>query len=1079
VTNFGAIDDAGGVAVQFMSSSDRLIDEAGSTFTGAVMGGGGTLELATGSGSIAEGATSFSGFGAYVVDAGGDWTLAGAGTVSAAASMIVAGYLLTIDAITGGSGGAGSGSSNAGNGLVGVALVGAGGTLANGGAIGGGAGGNGSGRDLAGIGGVGIDLATGGATVNNSGTVSGGVGGGGGFYYNGFNTGQAGNGGAGSAGVDAQVSSSIVNSGLIRGGAGGAGGLQTEGTEVDQGASGGVGAAGLVMALGGKITNAGGVILGGAGGAATGTAAPVPVNGVGGGAGVSLLAGGTLVNSAGSIVGGQGSAGALSGYKGGGGGSGGAGLSAYGAASVDNAALVRGAAGGTGGYGRYFGGGGGSGGTGARLMAGGSLTNAGGTIAGGVGGAGGACYFNAAGGGAGGDGVDLGALATVINSGQIAGGQGGAGATSLKVNGGSGGAGGVGVSFASIGTVMNTGQIVGGAGGAGGPNGEFSSNAGPLAAAGRAGNGVDLAAGGVVSNGSSTATTALISGAIGVYAGAGGTVTVTNYGTITGTTGVSVQFKSASDELVVEANAVFVGTIQGGGGTLALGGDIGTMRNVGAGGSFTSGASGSFTGFGTYDLTPTGGAYVNGVSVLDADQRLIVSAYMTAAGVMGGAGSMTVTAGGVIGANYVTPFRLDLGSIVNDGSIEAHGPGGIVISGAVANQGLITASTKSSVTFEAGSVVDNEGGTIQSAGGAVALDGAEIQGGVLAATGGGGFRAQGGGNVLDGAGGEAVTLSGRLSLLDGASLTLDGSILDEGEIAVLGGAEPTDLIVGAGGATLAGGGAVVMSDSGQNRILAAAGGAVTLTNDDRIYGAGSISDSNLTLVNGAGGLIEADDAAPLVISTGANTVQNAGVLESDGTGGLVVRNAIDNTGRLIADGGDLTVDGAVGGTGGAWIADGVLSFRSTFSQNVTFAGKYGELVLGRSQSFAGAIAGFSKTGATALDLEDIEFDGSTKTSYAGTATSGILTVTDGRHTAHIELLGDYLGSTFTVSTDGHGGTLVVDPASTPAAAAPAQAHGFVAVMASFGAATGGSSAASEGVHATTPVLAAPRMTAAA
>jgi hypothetical protein len=39
----------------------------------------------------------------------------------------------------------------------------------------------------------------------------------------------------------------------------------------------------------------------------------------------------------------------------------------------------------------------------------------------------------------------------------------------------------------------------------------------------------------------------------------------------------------------------------------------------------------------------------------------------------------------------------------------------------------------------------------------------------------------------------------------------------------------------------------------------------------------------------------------------------------------------------------------------------------------------------------------------------------------------VLTVTDGSHTANIVLLGDYTASTFNVSSDGQGGTFVVDP----------------------------------------------------
>ncbi|MFN5282426.1 hypothetical protein [Bradyrhizobium sp.] len=39
-------------------------------------------------------------------------------------------------------------------------------------------------------------------------------------------------------------------------------------------------------------------------------------------------------------------------------------------------------------------------------------------------------------------------------------------------------------------------------------------------------------------------------------------------------------------------------------------------------------------------------------------------------------------------------------------------------------------------------------------------------------------------------------------------------------------------------------------------------------------------------------------------------------------------------------------------------------------------------------------------------------------------------MTDGTVTASVALLGNYMASTFTASSDGHGGTLVVDPPAT-------------------------------------------------
>jgi hypothetical protein len=88
-----------------------------------------------------------------------------------------------------------------------------------------------------------------------------------------------------------------------------------------------------------------------------------------------------------------------------------------------------------------------------------------------------------------------------------------------------------------------------------------------------------------------------------------------------------------------------------------------------------------------------------------------------------------------------------------------------------------------------------------------------------------------------------------------------------------------------------------------------------------------------------------------------------------------------------------------------------------------------------------------------LDLEDIAFtSGVTKATFSGTSTSGVLTVTNGSQAAKIDLTGDYLASTFATSSDGHGGTTVIDP---PRAVT---AHWFVAVAASMGGERAGSMA---------------------
>jgi hypothetical protein len=97
---------------------------------------------------------------------------------------------------------------------------------------------------------------------------------------------------------------------------------------------------------------------------------------------------------------------------------------------------------------------------------------------------------------------------------------------------------------------------------------------------------------------------------------------------------------------------------------------------------------------------------------------------------------------------------------------------------------------------------------------------------------------------------------------------------------------------------------------------------------------------------------------------------------------------------------------------------------------VAFAGPTGTLILDHASSFDGDIVGLSGNGnatsSDVIDLKDIVFGSATKTFYAGTATGGTLTVTDGHNIASIALSGNYLNSTFSAASDGTGGTVVFD-----------------------------------------------------
>jgi hypothetical protein len=100
---------------------------------------------------------------------------------------------------------------------------------------------------------------------------------------------------------------------------------------------------------------------------------------------------------------------------------------------------------------------------------------------------------------------------------------------------------------------------------------------------------------------------------------------------------------------------------------------------------------------------------------------------------------------------------------------------------------------------------------------------------------------------------------------------------------------------------------------------------------------------------------------------------------------------------------------------------------SSYSGQVLFAASTGTLELLNSSTFAGTVAGM--TGQDTIDFADIDPTKVHQPVYSGTASSGTLTVTDGSHTANIALLGNYMASTFVTSSDGHGGTNVVDPSA--------------------------------------------------
>jgi len=353
------------------------------------------------------------------------------------------------------------------------------------------------------------------------------------------------------------------------------------------------------------------------------------------------------------------------------------------------------------------------------------------------------------------------------------------------------------------------------------------------------------------------------------------------------------------------------------------------------------------------------------------------------------------------------------GTIVADGT-------GIYGAGTIVNNGLISVQGNDSrdaiSTYGATALITNAGDIEASR---VAIDMAD------------------GGTLVNKTG---ATISGEVEIGGGGTLTneadatisglvdVSGTVVNAGTVA--GGLGATELILKTG---------AVEADASAQTVVLQGEGEVDLFYAATLYERDSgnwtlTGSSNLGAVTITKGTLQAGDA-------------------TDPDADVVVGGALVNFATIEVAGGTMEIDGGVFGAGKAIIAGGTLELGSTFNEAVAFTGSSGVLQLAKSQAYTGSISGFSLTGGTSLDLRDIGFtSGTTTASYVdnGSDTGGVLTLTDGTHTAHIELIGDYSGSTFTTSSDGDGGTTVVDPQKT---SSPAVLP-FVAAMAGFGASGG-------------------------
>ncbi|AZD00718.1 VCBS domain-containing protein [Pseudomonas chlororaphis] len=268
--------------------------------------------------------------------------------------------------------------------------------------------------------------------------------------------------------------------------------------------------------------------------------------------------------------------------------------------------------------------------------------------------------------------------------------------------------------------------------------------------------------------------------------------------------------------------------------------------------------------------------------------------------------------------------------------------------------------------------------------------------------------------------------TGPLTIADGAIMPFGGSIDNSGTIELGSAGNETRLEILFRGATLTGGGQVLLSDNAQNVIFGGSANTVLTNVDNRISGAGQLGAGQMILANA--GLVLASGLNSLVLDTGSHTITNSGVLESTGTGGMTVVSTVENTGHLWANGGDLHLLADVTGNGSATIdGDASLTFAGAAHTSVAFHGEgAGSLVIAQAEAAGSLVGILGLESDDLLTFGYLAFGANTQLSYTANASGadGLLTVGDGAHRAEVNLLGHYSAEDFQVTDGGEAGTQV-------------------------------------------------------
>jgi hypothetical protein len=384
----------------------------------------------------------------------------------------------------------------------------------------------------------------------------------------------------------------------------------------------------------------------------------------------------------------------------------------------------------------------------------------------------------------------------------------------------------------------------------------------------------------------------------------------------------------------------------------------------------------TLTGGGTISMSDNSANYIfgaTGTDVLDNVNNLIEGS-------------------GQIGDNQLT--------LINAATIDATGSNSaLYLNGdtLITNTKLIEATGSAGMYIQNTTVDDITGGTLSAVNSDIYLQNSTVQGGILSNGAGAAIAIQGSQvATLDGTS-SSVTNTGLVSLQNQATLTLLGTITNDGTIALGSTNQYTELVAGSPTVTLTGSGTVTLSNNPANYIFGTTAADVLDNVNNTIVGAGSLGDTQLTFINAAAGIVDADQSNTLTLDTQGETVTNAGLLEATAGGILLLQNtSVANTGTVYANGGNVFLQG---GTiaGGELLAAAGGEFVIAGSQTGTLDGSSAAVVVSgavtlnnqATLTLLGAIENFAGIAVQSTNQPTVLLIG------PATGTAGTVTLVDG------------------------------------------------------------------------------------